>query len=248
MRAFWLNCANVGDILTPFLLRTLTGQTVVHDSHPGKWIVSGSILHCAAATDIILGTGTFRSRPWSTPPKLTVLLVRGPRTAKYLDRSDVPMGDAGLLMPCVIPLPQKPKRYKWGIIPHYVDEMNVTNLPEDITLISVSLPVEQFIARLSECHNIASSSLHGIILAEAYGIPTVRVRFTTSTNIHDFDFKHADYYEGTQRSLPSAITIEQAIQQNPPVATQVLTQVDMLRQTIVDNPQSEFRQLVMKQE
>lgn len=74
---------------------------------------------------------------------------------------------------------------------------------------------------------MASSSLHGIILAEAYGVPATRMQYFVSPR--DFDFKHADYYEGTGRSLPRACLFEEVPGQTPKVSFTVLDQVAKLR-------------------
>ena len=73
-------------------------------------------------------------------------------------------------------------------------KMSVLNNPE-IKIIDIqSEGVEQFVIDILSCENILSSSLHGLILAEAYGIPTCRVVF--SEKILGGDFKFYDYYSG----------------------------------------------------
>ena len=50
------------------------------------------------------------------------------------------------------------------------------------------------IDQITACDYIASSSLHGIILADAYGIPNVWIQL--SNRIRGNGFKYRDYYEG----------------------------------------------------
>ena len=45
---------------------------------------------------------------------------------------------------------------------------------------------------------VVSSSLHGIVVAEAYGVPAVPVASSTEPV-----FKYEDYYAGTGRELPA---------------------------------------------
>ena len=213
MNAFWIRSSNVGDILTPFILEKMTGEVVEWTESSPKIIASGSILYAAKSGDTLIGTGSFHGVV--VPPNLIPLFVRGPRTAAMLGRNDIPHGDAGLLAP-LISNPDVEKIYDWGVVAHYVDEPDMPTLPEGTLRIPVSLSPQMFITALLCCKNIASSSLHGIILAEAYGVPAVRVSFGRSSDkIRDFDFKHADYYEGTGRDLPAAVHVGNGIEMSP---------------------------------
>jgi hypothetical protein len=91
------------------------------------------------------------------------------------------------------------KKYKLGIISHYVDyeEVELMNLPEGSKLIRVfDYPLE-VIKQICECEKIISSSLHGIIVAEAYGVPAIWGEF--SDGVYGKGFKFRDYFAGTNR-------------------------------------------------
>ena len=95
-----------------------------------------------------------------------------------------------------------------GLIPHYVDKENdiVKQLAKDqeIRIIDILLSPNKFgkmsvekewkkwVDDLCSCDCVISSSLHGLIIAEAYGIPTLWVKF--SDEINGNDFKFYDYY------------------------------------------------------
>ena len=68
-----------------------------------------------------------------------------------------------------------------------------------------------FIDEIISKELIVSSSLHGIILAEAYGVPAVLL----ADNRKNFDlFKYRDWYESTGRKCPNpAESIDEAIHQ-----------------------------------
>ena len=92
------------------------------------------------------------------------------------------------------------KKYKYGIIPHFKDKTSVgiqkiaqLQNPE-IKIIDIQSSVEEFVRDVLSCENILSSSLHGLILAETYGIPTCRI--VLSNKIEGGDFKFYDYYSG----------------------------------------------------
>ena len=62
---------------------------------------------------------------------------------------------------------------------------------------------------------VISSSLHGIILAESYGIPAV-LFLPEATRGNLTLFKYQDYYYGTHRTeFPVARTIEEALAVTP---------------------------------
>lgn len=78
-------------------------------------------------------------------------------------------------------------------------------------------PTEHFddmIRFITDCELVASSSLHGIIVAEALGVPARWVKFPgAKTHSTEGNFKYNDYYSATGRSLDDyAVSIEDAIQ------------------------------------
>ena len=65
------------------------------------------------------------------------------------------------------------KRYDLGVVCH-LNHKNMLTFSEDIKLINIERGVdeiESFVDEICECRRIVSSSLHGIIVAHAYGIP-----------------------------------------------------------------------------
>ena len=56
---------------------------------------------------------------------------------------------------------------------------------------------QDVIDEIKKCECVISSSLHGLIISDAYGIANVRVKFSDS--IKGGDFKYKDYYSGVNR-------------------------------------------------
>jgi len=82
-----------------------------------------------------------------------------------------------MMMPCYAPPQTGRKRYKLGIIPHYVDYKAVKALPiaQDPRVLVIDLKtrdVDGVLRQLWQCERTVSSSLHGVIISVAYGIPT----------------------------------------------------------------------------
>jgi autotransporter strand-loop-strand O-heptosyltransferase len=156
--------------------------------------------------DYVWGTGCIDEHHVGDKPK-KVYSVRGPLTRDVLLKRgwDVPevYGDPALLFPQIYN-PTIEKKYKIGLIPHCVDFYSLDGLKainhmEDmgIKIINVTAGINKFIDQLKECEMIISSSLHGLIAADTYGIPNYRVKI--SKLVHGGDFKYKDHYASVKR-------------------------------------------------
>ena len=136
----------------------------------------------------------------TTAKNATFLSVRGPRTRKRLVELgyNVPekYGDPALLLPNYFPNVFF-KKYELGIIPHFVDFEEVNNVYKNISGIRVidliTDSIEETTKEILECKNIVSSSLHGIIVGQAYQIPTLWVKF--SDKLSGDNVKFYDYFD-----------------------------------------------------
>lgn len=199
---------NVGDILNPYLIKNifkLKGIKRQKGNIP-HLLAIGSVMHEAKINSYIWGTG-FISRtdlPKKLDPK-KIKALRGKESIKLLkekyqyDLGDIALGDPGVLMPLAYKKERKGK-YKLGIIPHYVD---IDKIPSsllsdpDIKIIDVQQDPEKFVDDIMECHAIFSSSLHGLILSDAYKIPNKWI--VLSDRLVGGDFKFKDYYSTTSQ-------------------------------------------------
>ncbi|MBR7143929.1 MAG: polysaccharide pyruvyl transferase family protein [Lentisphaeria bacterium] len=127
--------------------------------------------------------------------------MRGNLTKQLLEKItgqnyDIPLGDGGLLIPRL--LPDMPvKKYAVGIIPHFIEE----NMPE-LQAIQSKIPESTIISplgnplltaeKIAECETVLSSSLHGLIAADAFNIPNRQM--VLSNRIKGGYFKYKDYY------------------------------------------------------
>ena len=208
---------NFGDVLNPLLLHKLTGKKILPVKalyyKKNHFFAIGSILNRATRYTTVWGSGFISEDSHCQEKPLKVLAVRGPKTRQILlnDGIDCPKvyGDPALLLPKVY-YPKIIKKYKLGIIPHYVDKNNewlstVKNNPEiKILNIQENNPFT-FIDELLSCEKIASSSLHGIIVADAYVIPSTWIEF--SDKVMGNGFKFLDYFASVKRKDKEPLVI-----------------------------------------
>jgi pyruvyltransferase len=173
----------------------------------------GSILHFAKDGDIIWGSGrngrTVKGKHRFT--NLDVRMVRGPLTHKFLREMGVHTpelyGDPGLLVGHFFPelyRRKSSKIHEVTVIPNMNDPLP---LARGLKITKPTGPIMKVLDDISLSKMVISSSLHGIIVAEALGIPVRVLRSSTEP-----DFKYEDYFRGTGRdNFPAYDTVEQAM-------------------------------------
>lgn len=197
---------NFGDMLVPYILNKITNkdnyQFDFNENQKPKILSIGSIMRIANKNTIICGSGI---RDLNQPLQYTnALFVRGPHTRNALLKIGVytphVYGDMGLLMPDFYK-PKFTKKYKIGIVPHYVDYPKAKQLYGNnplIHIIDVRNPnIEHTINQIANCEKILSSSLHGLIICDAYNIPNKWIKF--SNDIKGDDTKFQDYFLSVSR-------------------------------------------------
>jgi pyruvyltransferase len=185
---------NFGDELGPVILSRL-GYTVRRVPLSDADIIAcGSVLEAVASAArpgaIVWGAGLMHGRPVDVS-RLDVRAVRGRLTATTLGLN-VPLGDPGVLVPSLWNRPRV--KHRLGVVRHYVD----TNpYPDADVVIDVDRPVDEVVRAIGECATIASSSLHGLIVATAWEIPAVRL---PHANVVGGDFKWLDWISAAHGS------------------------------------------------
>lgn len=180
-----------------------------------NYLCIGSIITWMANRySIIWGTGVINPNIKLHYRPKQIVSVRGPLTREYFLNQGVDCpeiyGDPALLFPLYYN-PILEKKYRIGIIAHFKDKENV-NLKrllanKDILFIDVEdiKPWTNFINNIISCESICSSSLHGLIIADAYKIKNRWIEFSQKEEVHKF--KYMDYYLSTHRKImPYQIT------------------------------------------
>ena len=175
----------------------------------------GSLILLGYQDATIWGSGILQSEPegfvWkrSSYRKLDVRCVRGPETKRRLeengyDVSKCKFGDPGVLMPLIYKPREYDKKKDYSVILHMAKKDESIGNQIDILTNDWKDTIDQ----IYNSKLIISSSLHGCILAEAYGIPAILL-----DKLEGGDrFKYNDYYYSTGRmKYPVCKTVEEAL-------------------------------------
>lgn len=215
IRLFWWNerkihgkeQENYGDLLGKYLVEKISGKKVrfafpkkfsILDYFLPIYVTAGSILTHVNHKCVVWGSGIIAKE--YPIKKAKFVAVRGPQTRQHLMEQgyDVPevYGDPGLLLPKFYH-PEIAKKYRFGIVPHYNDYKKVQEWyhdAEDVLLINLMTDdIEETTNEFLKCERIISSSLHGVIVAHAYGIPAIWQQFTGK--VFGDAIKYRDYLE-----------------------------------------------------
>ncbi|AJE45415.1 polysaccharide pyruvyl transferase family protein [Celeribacter indicus] len=216
---------NFGDWAGPLLFEEMSGRQAIF-CMPRRLVrgyvtfTVGSILHWITVPDRVdvWGSGIISADTRFERPRHTHA-VRGPRTrARMLELGyDCPetYGDPALLLPLLFPVDGQ-KTCELGIVPHFVDFDIARTLfagRSDVKLINVRASPVEVAREIASCRRIASSSLHGIIVAHAYGVPAMRLVF--SERIKGDGVKFADYAEAFSATADLPML---AVPEGPPEA------------------------------
>jgi hypothetical protein len=207
---WWTELPNWGDRLTPFLLERFAKIRAVHTDPTSSSLISlGSIIeHMPPGWHgVVAGAGFIREDSPSVLGHANIQGVRGPLTARKLSyRPDaVAIGDPGLLADELVPLPEK--EYDLGILPHVNDhELNQMHDWRGSWSVRYINPLDDplsVVKAIGSCRKLVTSSLHGLIVADAFGVPR---RFEPNdawlSNPHEGGlFKFQDYHQSIGMKL-----------------------------------------------
>lgn len=209
----WDACLK-GRLFSKPALRRLAGVGPIH-------CCIGSILQSAPRDAIVWGSGFLFSTQRLSHRRLDIRALRGAFSLQKLRHDgfvvpDVPLGDPGLLLPLVLGKCQMSNMVEVGLIPHYRDTSLLRETSGSISIINVASADVVAVARsIWNCGFVISSSLHGLVVSHAYGIPAVWMK---SGLLGTDDFKFKDYfssvgipfYEPVRMDLPLSDLIASA--------------------------------------
>ncbi|EEB83226.1 polysaccharide pyruvyl transferase family protein [Roseobacter sp. GAI101] len=214
---WWKAVPNFGDAISPVVLAHVSGREVVHAgvNKADIWAV-GSLLQVikraySEEKDLmptVWGTGLLHAvHGLRFKDHVRIALVRGPITAALLGLEVDRFGDPGLLISDVWPMDRTPNG-KIGIVPHHsiMDDVMLKALLDSdpkYQLIDPRGDAREVCAAIAACDHVFASSLHGLIVADAYGVPNTWVAPVGQSRL-----KYLDYAAAVGRAMPAPVMIE----------------------------------------
>ena len=164
---------NFGDQLGPALLR-FYGYRVAWARPASASVISvGSILSKVPDgwPGTVLGTGFIRYGLHKDLRRARVLAVRGAATRRACHLPDrTPLGDLGVLV-TDLPRTARPPIHEL-VLPHTVDHDMAARHP-GATVIRATDPIPAILGAVASAGIVYTSSLHGLIAADAFGVPHI---------------------------------------------------------------------------
>lgn len=194
---WWDGHPNFGDDLTPWLLPNYGVLPIHRVATRARLAGVGSILEFLP-TDwdgVIWGSGLMYGEPHALP-RARVLAVRGHLTRELIGAPhDVALGDPGILVARLRPRPQL--RWDVALVPHGHHRSHVPflSLAETagyrVRVIDVHQTAERVVQEIAASAAVITTSLHGLVTADAYGIPAAWT--TLEPPLGGGAFKFRDY-------------------------------------------------------
>jgi pyruvyltransferase len=217
---------NFGDDLNPYFFAKLLSEPVRFTNQARRHLLGiGSILNTVNAGSIVVGSGLLSPEMIPKLSAMRIVSLRGFRTAESIGCDPGHYGDPALLVARLFPQSIEPT-YRLGLIPHHSqvkqwkslvksgsngkfshscgmgsENQNPKEIAEgrsgqDVLYIDPSWHPLRVIDSIRRCRGILSQSLHGLIIADAYGIPNGWL--SPAPQMKGGDFKFADYYSTTK--------------------------------------------------
>lgn len=196
---WWEDYPNFGDDLNRILAKYFGYTPLKVLPNEADLVMLGSILDLVPEnyTGTILGSGFRSGGPKKLMADAKILALRGYLTAERLSISDEfpVLGDPGLLVSRFAQ--RQSPRYEIGLVPHFTDlnspsfKLLERRFGKKCRIINPRQTGNKVVRQISECSSIFSSSLHGLITADALGIPSRWIHFS-EREIPSFKFH--DYY------------------------------------------------------
>ena len=225
--------SNWGDDLNYYFISHLTKRPIVflHRFWLAKklnfrnYLCIGTLMDAvnySRESTIVWGTGVSGQDRLFTIPK-EIRSVRGKKSIEFLQQKNMPypalVGDPALILPLFYQPKNKEKKYKLGIIPHVIDlehpviKQIQSENSNEVLIINLSKfdKWTDIIDQICSCESIASSSLHGLITSDTYGVPNCWIEL--SGKISGGHFKFYDYASSVNRTFNGPITMHTNINQ-----------------------------------
>lgn len=213
---------NLGDYLSKVVVSHFMSDEKhkIQKTKPTTIYAIGSVIGFRCQNAVVWGSGILHPYKWyklrAKYSSFDIRAVRGPKTRQELLKLNKQCpevyGDPAILMPYVFNPGNVEKKYDVTVILNwYYNDFEIPNNLKVNVLDIITTDYEDFITQICQSKLVISSSLHGIILAETYGVPAVLL-YKPNESI----FKFEDWYYSTGRyNVIVAQTIKEAMTVEP---------------------------------
>ncbi|KRN33110.1 polysaccharide pyruvyl transferase family protein [Liquorilactobacillus mali] len=226
---WWSEKENLGDYLSVVICEWMLGKEFLALNSPSSIKKKRQYIHLMGVGSII-GMGDFDATVWGSGVhtkstinsvylqrknrRYDIRIVRGPLTKYVLELANYKcpnlFGDPVVLMPYIYDNNLK-KIHDFSIIKHVTKSPRM-KLDKYNYIDMQTHDYQMVVDEIKSSKKIISSSLHGIILAESYGIPAIFL----STGVEDEMLKYFDWYFSTGRTeVRYARTLDEALRLKP---------------------------------
>lgn len=196
---------NFGDDINPTFFQKVTGlpARLAATRRTPHLLGAGSILGTATAASVVCGAG-FLAAPTAPPPRPhAVVAVRGALSLAAIGGDDATLLGDPLVLVDGLTRPV-PKRHPVGLVPHVtsVDRWRAECRGRWL-LVDPGAEPWRVVETIAACELVLSQSLHGLIVADALGVPNVWV--APAADMAGGRFKFDDYFstlEAPKESVP----------------------------------------------
>lgn len=224
---YWNLTDNLGDSLSYVVYHWMLARKNLTPESKAKKTCHlmgiGSIVAEKQFDSVIWGSGIhtlaklYKLFKWRKVVKYDIRALRGPITQTMMlksgyDCTDIVYGDPAVLMPKIYMPESSPKKYDVSVINHFSIQSE-----QEGTLHQINIQTKDyryFIDEIVASKFVISSSLHGIILAESYGVPAIFLN--EQGKMYPEIIKYFDWYLSTGRNhIQIAGSMEEALQMKP---------------------------------
>lgn len=217
------NGRNFGDILSKRITEFVLGERVVEGHYAGADLTAiGSILGVLEKwknphNPYVWGSGFIEAGGRWAGRDVHPVAVRGALTRErlaHMSEGPLVLGDPGLLVKRLYPtLGVVEKRYDVTVIPHMRDKWSdeVRRLRKRrprINIIDAQAGPELVLEQIAASELVLSSSLHGLVCADALGVPNQWTPITDGVEGNGYKFR--DYYSAFDVE-PKPLNLEKAL-------------------------------------
>lgn len=224
---WWDGRPNFGDTIGPWLIQELSSKRAINVRQvaldaPTLYSVGSIVQVLEKPGSIIWGSGLIK--PIDKPMQLklsklapeSIQAVRGKLTRAQLKSRlgwKVPpvFGDPAILLPRFFaPHAAESAAGEVAVVPHWNHKhlFEPASQPDQIKIVDVEQGMEAVVSDIANASHCISTSLHGIIVAQAYGVPWVWLRIGDNPLVGD-RFKFEDFFSMFDRDAVSEIDVQE---------------------------------------